>query len=94
MNIEFFNEPGIDQGKENLSESKSNFELIIGGLKKEWLSLVAQMLFNPTTGLFRLNEQKTAVFPSRDSLIIPGAKDLYTLCGYILAFVKLFSFFR
>jgi E3 ubiquitin-protein ligase HUWE1 len=59
-----------------------------GGLRREFYSLVAEKLFNPDFGLFKLSGNGQSIQPSPQSRLIPYHLKLFEFCGIILAKVS------
>lgn len=66
--VEFVKEPGVDAG----------------GLKKEWLTLLAKELFDTRNGLFQLSPNTRTIHPHPLSIIQPDALTYFNLAGFIV----------
>lgn len=75
-------ESGIDQGKISIQHI-SNFSL--GGLIREFYSLLSHEFFDPEKGLFQFSANKLSVQPRADSWIVPNHLKLFELAGIITA---------
>ena len=72
IEIQFVKEAGVDQG----------------GIKREWISLLIELLFNPNVGLFKVSSNKRSIQPDFLSIIIPNLENLFKFAGQILGYVK------
>lgn len=82
--IEFIKEPGVDQGTYLVKCSKTIF---LGGLKKEWLTLLTKEIFDPQKGLFRLSPNMRTIHPNPLSILQPGELTYFRLAGTIAGLV-------
>ena len=72
IEIQFVKEAGVDQG----------------GIKREWISLLIKLLFNPKFGLFKVSSNKRSIQPDFLSIIIPKFENLFRFAGQILGYVN------
>ncbi len=84
--VEFVKEPGIDAGSLNLS---SPTKTSLGGLKKEWMTLVTKELFDPRYELFKLSSNQRTIHPDPLSIIQPLCMSYFRLAGNIISLVKM-----
>lgn len=70
-------------------ENLVNSYIIVGGLKKEWLSLLAKELFDAETGLFKLSSNTRTIHPSPLSIIHPKYRSYFRLAGLLTGIVDI-----
>jgi len=88
----------IEQNKTRLYKSYSRLQIIFsgeagvdqGGLKKEWISLCKDQLFDPRNGLFKLSHNLRCFYPNPQSFIVPHSLRFFKLAGNIIGLVSLF----
>jgi len=68
LKIMFTGEPGIDEG----------------GLKKEWILLLTDHLFDPRAGLFKTTHNLRCLYPSPQSFLVPQSRQLFKLAGNVI----------
>lgn len=86
--IEFVREPGVDQGDHLLLDPF--FTCYVGGLKKEWMTLLSKEIFDPRRGLFKLSPNMRTIHPNPLSIVQSGQSDCFKLAGTVAALVYLF----
>jgi len=75
LKITFAKEAGVDEG----------------GLKKEWLALLINEIFDPKNGLFKLSHNQRCLYPNPQSFLVPKALMFFKFAGFIIGLVNLFK---
>lgn len=57
---------------------------MLGGLRREWVSLLGQQMFDPEKGLFVFSSNKLAVQPNPFSFIVPNHLNYYQFIGNLI----------
>lgn len=74
LKITFAKEAGVDEG----------------GLKKEWLALLINGMFDPKIGLFKLSHNQRCLYPNPSSFVVPKALSLFKTAGIFIGLVREF----
>jgi len=82
INVEFKNECGIDAGSFLFFKYLKKF--FLGGLTREWLSLLIKEVFNPEMGLFKASENKISYQPNPLSYLIPDHLLHFRMLGRLI----------
>lgn len=72
IKVDFAGELGVDQG----------------GLKKEWINLLAKEIFDPMKGLFKLSPNLRTLHPHPLSIVQPGELNFFKAAGTLVGLVK------
>ena len=73
-----------------ITKKKKNItKLIKGGLTREWITLLAEEMFNPNKGLFILSSNKVAVQPNPFSFIVPNHLNIFKFIGNFIGRVHI-----
>jgi len=65
-------------------EKNIYFILFLGGLTREWLSLLVKEVFNPEMGLFKASENKISYQPNPMSYIVPDHLLQFRMLGRLI----------
>ena len=60
----------------------------LGGLTREFFTLISSELFDPNKGLFKLSGNGLSIQPAPDSMIVPNDLKLFELAGIVVAKVS------
>lgn len=63
-----------------------------GGLRREFITIILQRIFNPNFGLFRLSDNGLSIQPNSESMFIPDHLQLFRFAGRILALALFHSY--
>jgi len=61
----------------------------LGGLTREWYSMIVEEIFNPRNGLFKLSNNQTSLQPHPSASAIPFHLQYLELAGIIVAKVQI-----
>ena len=84
--IQYSGEAGVDAGNKAILYDLYN--PLIGGLKKEWFTLLAKEVFDPNRGLFKLSSNMRTIHPSPTSIIQLRAMDSFRFAGTLTGLVS------
>ena len=68
-----------------LKQYEKCLNFFLGGLTREWLSLLVKEVFNPDMGLFKASENKIGYQPNPMSYIVPDHLLHFRMLGRLIA---------
>jgi len=94
ITVSFIGENGIDGGFFTYFPINFYYIYLIGGLKREWITLLGSEIFNSDRGLFTLSSNQLMIQPSPFSFIVPNHLILFKFIGNLIGKVIISGYLK